>query len=178
MAGKPRLLLLDAGAVFAAMRAEAWDALVDAYEIVVPATVVRVEAVFYTSREGRRVAIDLRDEAVAGRISEVEMTAAEIDRVRLRFTPDFRERLDPGELEAIAYLLANPEGDIRFVSGDGPAIQAAVMLDDDRRVLALAEALALCGYSKKLPHQYSHEFVQRHAKEGAMRRIQGRGLTS
>lgn len=177
MGRKPRLLLLDAGAVFAAMRLDVWDALVDAYEIVVPATVVRVEAVFYTDREGRRVEIDLRQKVGMKRITEIEMTVDEIDDVRVRFTPEFRERLDPGELEALAYLLAQPELDIRFVSGDGPAIQAAVMLDDDRRVIALAEALDLCGYTKNLPHQFTREFLERHASEGALRRIQDRGLT-
>jgi hypothetical protein len=178
MGRKPRLLLLDAGAVFAAMRLDVWDALVDAYEIVVPSTVVRVEAVFYRDREGRRVEIDLREEVGTKRITEIEMTADEIDDVRLRFTPEFRERLDPGELEALAYLVAQPELDIRFVSGDGPAIQAAVMLDDDRRIIALAEALDLCGYTKNLPLQFTREFLERHASEGALRRIQGRGLTS
>jgi hypothetical protein len=58
MSRKPRLLLLDAGAVFAALRFDAWEALVSAYEVVVPSVVVRVEAIFYLSREDERIEID------------------------------------------------------------------------------------------------------------------------
>jgi hypothetical protein len=70
---RPRLLLLDANAVFAAFRYGAWEKLCVAYEVVVPATVVRVEAMFYDSREtGRRVYLDLPALVQAGTISEYE----------------------------------------------------------------------------------------------------------
>jgi len=176
MSRKPRLLLLDAGAVFAALRFDAWEALVSAYEVVVPSVVVRVEAIFYLSRKDERIEIDLPAEVEKGRIREVVMSAAEIDAVYRRFTADFRERLDDGELEALAYLLRNPEEDMRFVSGDGPAIQAVAMLDPDCRVISLAEVLDRCGYTKPLPHQFSRDFVKHRVREGSVRRIQGRGL--
>jgi len=105
------------------------------------------------------------------------MSAAEIDALRKRFTPDFRERLDDGELEALAYLLKNPDESMRFVTADGPAIQAVAMLDRDCRVMSLAEVMDRCGYTKPLPHQFSRDFVKRHVGEGSVRRIQGRGLT-
>jgi hypothetical protein len=176
MSGKPRLLLLDAGAVFAALRFDAWEALVSAYEVVVPSVVVRVEAIFYVTREDQRIEIDLPAEVEQDRIREVVMSAAEIDAVRKRFTPDFRERLDDGELETLAYMLDNPDEDVRFVTGDGPAIQAVAMLDPDCRVISLAEVLDRCGYTKPLPDQFSRDFVKRHVGEGSLRRIQGRGL--
>lgn len=160
------------------MHHEAWDALIAAYEIVVPATVVRVEAHFYVDQHGHRIEIDLPAEAARGRIREVEMTASEINAVKKRFTADFRDRLDDGELEAIAYLLAVPDEDVRFVSADGPAIQAVAMVDDDVRVISLAEALDHCGHTKPLRHQFSREFVDEHRREGATRRIQRRGLAS
>lgn len=176
MSSKPRLLLLDAGAVFAALRHDCWDALVGCYEVVIGAVVVRVEAIFYTNRDGERIEIDLPTEVAQGRVREIEMTAAQLDKVRKRFTSDFRERIDDGELEAIAYLLENPREDIRFVSGDGPAIQAVAMVDDDRRAISLAEALEYCGQTKNLPHELSRDFARRHLEEGSVRRIQGRGL--
>lgn len=177
MGQKPRLLLLDAGAVFASLRFKAWDAILEAYEVVVPSVVVRVEAQFYVDQEGERIEIDLRDDVAGGRIREVEMSAGEIDALKRMFTPDFRDRLDDGELEGLAYLIANPGEDIRFVSGDGPAIEAVAMLDEDARVISLGEALDLCGRSKSLPHQFSREFVKRHVSEGMIRRIQGTGLS-
>jgi hypothetical protein len=176
MSRKPRLLLLDAGAVFAALRYECWDALLDCYEVVVGAVVVRVEAIFYTSQDGERIEIDLPAEVARGRVREVEMSAQQVETVRKMFTPDFRERMDDGELEAIAYLLENPQEDIRLVSGDGPAIQAVAMVDDDSRAISLAEALEFCGQTKNLPDQHSRDFTRRNLAEGSMRRIQGRGL--
>lgn len=176
MRTRPRLLLLDAGAVFAALRFEAWGALVEAYEVVIPSIVVRVEAIFYVNKGGERIEIDLPREVAAGRIVEVAMAVADIEAVARRFTPDFRERVDAGELEALAYLVDDPSEDLRFVSGDGPAIQAAAMVDPDARVISLEEALAMCGQSKHLEHQFTAEFAQRHLEEGKIRRIQRRGL--
>lgn len=176
MSGKPRLLLLDAGAVFAALRFDAWNALASAYEVIVPSIVVRVEAIFYVDRTGDRVEIDLPAEVENSRIREVVMSASEIGAVRKRFTPEFRERLHAGELEALAYLLDNPDPGLKFVSGDGPAIQAAAMLDPDCRVISLAEVLDRSGCTKPLPYQFSRQFVDRHVGEASIRRIQGRGL--
>jgi len=178
MARTPRRLLLDAGAVFAAFRFEAWDALVSAYQVIVPSVVMRVEAIFYRNRQGQRVELDLPSEVAAGRIREIEMTSSHVENARARFTPDFRERLHDGEFEALAYLITNPDEDIRFVSGDGPAIQAVAMLDSDCRVIALVEALDECGWRKPLPKQFSRDFLKRHVREGHVRRIQGRGLST
>ena len=94
MARRPRLLLLDANAVFAAFRHEAWDGLCAAYELVVPNTVVRREAIFYVSREtNKRVELDLVGEARDGRIVEVTVPAAEITALRSRFDPSFAGRI-------------------------------------------------------------------------------------
>jgi hypothetical protein len=71
------------------------------------------------------------------------MSAQQVETVRKMFTPDFRERMDDGELEAIAYLLENPQEDIRLVSGDGPAIQAVAMVDDDSRAITRRSARIL-----------------------------------
>ncbi len=176
MSRKPRLLLLDAGAIFAAMHHQAWDALVEAYEVLVPATIVRVEAIFFIDRGGQRHEMDLGEEVASGRIGEVEVDAGEIADVAAQFSVDFRERLDAGELEALAYLMANEAMDLRFVSADGPAIQAVAMLDPDMRVCSLEEALDACGWSKPLDRRFSREFVKENLQKGSIRKIQGRGL--
>lgn len=177
MARKPRLLLIDAGAVFAALRYDAWEPLLAAYHVLVPSTIVRVEAIFFVDREGRRIAIDLPAQVEAGRIEEVEVSAADVAAMKRRFTPEFRERLDEGELEAIAYLVSREEDDLRFVTADGPAIQATVMVDPDSRVISLEAVLELCGFARPLPLRFSREFVKKHSEEGAVRRIQRRGMT-
>jgi len=176
LAKRPRLLLLDANAVFAAFGYGAWEAFCAAYEVVVPATVVRTEAIFYVSREtGRRVALDLAAEAAAGRIIELSAAAAEVAAVLSRFDASFRNRLDDGEAEAIA-LLASREDDMRFVSADASAIEAVAMLGMAERALCLADALRLCGLERRLPRQHGPEFLRQHIQEGLRRFVTHEGL--
>ncbi|HVR73414.1 MAG TPA: hypothetical protein VMT52_03745 [Planctomycetota bacterium] len=42
-------------------------------------------------------------------------------------------------------------------------------------MIALSEALELCGYTKPLAHQFREEFTSRHAEEGKLRRIRRAG---
>lgn len=176
MTRKPRLLLLDAGAVIMAMQFHAWDALVSAYEVVVP-TVVIDEAHFYPDLDsGERMPIDLRAEVQAGRIHEATASIVKVRALLARFTPGFRERIHPGEAEALAYLEARSAEDICFVSGDGPAIQAVAMLDLRERAISLFEALQACGHSKPLPAMHRPEFVREHLDKGSENRIYRRGL--
>lgn len=174
---KPRHLLLDANAVFAAFRHGAWDALRASYELVVPSIVVRTEALFYDSREtGRRVYLDLPALAAAGEIVEYEAGAGEIHAALARFRPPFRQRIDPGEAEAIAYLLAHEDPGLRFVTADGSAIQAAAMLGLAEAVMCLADALRLCGHERALPRQHRPEFIREHLAVGHQRFVTREGL--
>jgi hypothetical protein len=177
LAKRPRLLLLDANAVFAAFRYGAWEGLCAAYEIVVPATVVRHEALFYVSREtGRRMELDLVADAREGRIAEVTVTPEEIARLRLRFDVSFRMRLDAGEAEALAYLAKREDDDLRFVSSDASALEAVAMLGMAERAICLAEALQLCGLGRTLPRQHGPDFFREHISAGLQRFVTGEGL--
>lgn len=177
MKSRPRLLLLDANAIFAAFRYGAWEKLCAAYEVVVPATVVRVEAMFYDSREtGRRVYLDLPALVEAGTITEYEADAADLASTLARFRPPFRQRVDPGEAEAITYLLTHLDTDTVFVTSDGSALEAVAMLGLAERALCLAEALRLCGVGRPLPRQHGLEFCREHLSIGAQRFVTGEGL--
>jgi hypothetical protein len=78
MARRPKLLLLDAGAVFGALEHDAWDVLTDCYKVVVP-TIVLEEVQFYVSREtGRRVDVDPGEWVSARRIERYEASAADL----------------------------------------------------------------------------------------------------
>lgn len=124
MGKKPRLLLLDANAVFAAYRFGVWEGLCSAYDIVLPSTIVRVEALFYVSRDsGARISLDLPDLVANGTISEVAVDPTEVAALRSRFDHELRERIDRGEAEAIAYVLAHSDEDLRFVTSDGSALE-------------------------------------------------------
>ena len=177
MAKRPRLLLLDANAVFAAFRYGAWDKLCAAYEVVVPSTVIRVEAMFYDSREtGRRIYLDLPALVKSGTITEYVAEAAVLASTLARFRPPFRQRIDPGEAEAIAYLLAHPDEDLAFVTSDASALEAVAMLGMAERAMCLAEALRLCGLERALPRQHGMEFFREHVQVGLQRFVTREGL--
>jgi hypothetical protein len=174
---RPRLLLLDANAVFAAFRHGAWEGLCAKYEVVLPSTVVRVEGMFYESREtGRRIYLDLPALVDDGTVTEYAASATEIADALAQFRPSFRQRLDPGEAEALCYLRAHADEDFRFVTSDGSAIEAVAMLGLSENAMCLAEALQLCGLGRPLPRQHGLDFFREHISAGLQRFVTGEGL--
>jgi len=177
MPGKPRLLLLDANAVFAAYEVGAWEVLCSAYQVVVPSVVVRQEAQFYIDPATRlRQEIDLPAERDAGKLDEFEGTAAQLAAVLTRFTQSFRAGLDAGEIEALAYLLHEDTTDLVFVTADATAVIAVAMLGLSEHAMCLADVLDRCGYRKRLPYRHGPEFFKRYLEEGRQRFVTGDGL--
>lgn len=176
MPPRPRLLLLDAVAVIAAYRCGGWVAVCDAYDVIVPATVIHAEAEFYLDREGNRVWIDLRQELAAGRIREYAATESEMAATVAILHPDLRSRIDPGEREALTYLRTQPVDDLVFVTADGLAIEAAVALDHGERVWPLATVLDRIGHRKPLEYEHTEEYVARKRRDGGQRIALGRAL--
>lgn len=173
----PPALVLDAGAIFCAKRHDGWTSLLESYELVVPATVVRREARFYREKGSeRRVEIDLTEAVEEGRITEYTASAAEVAGLREQFDRSFRARLDPGEVEALVHLDDDSTTEACLVTGDGPAVEAAAMLGFSEQVVSLETALRDCGITKALPREHSENFVTDRLEEGRTRRIQGRGL--
>src|SRR4051812_45897226 len=102
---RPRLLLLDAGALFGAFEQAAWDPLSSAYKLVVPSTVVRREAEFYILAETQeRHELDLPSLVAAGSVTEFTATPADLAAALGRFREPFLSLIDAGEAEALAYL--------------------------------------------------------------------------
>ena len=177
MAKRPRLLLLDANAVFAAFRHGAWEGLCASYEIVLPSTVVRVEGMFYESREtGRRVYLDLPALVADGTVTEYAADASDVAATLARYSAPFRRRVDAGEAEAISYLLTHPDEDLRFVSADGSALEAVAMLGLQEKAMCLAEALDRCGHGRRLPREHGMEFFREHISVGLQRFVTREGL--
>lgn len=177
MSARPRLLLLDACAIFEAFACGGWKALCARYELVVPSIVVRREAIFYFDADGRRISLDLPALVIAGVITEYAATAAELADTSALFHPEFRPRLQDGELEALTYLrIHQPGPDTAFVTADGPAIEAVVLLGMSDRVISLASAFRSIGATKKLDSEFTDDFVKRKIREGGQRLATGRGL--
>jgi hypothetical protein len=177
MAKKPKLLLLDANAVFAAFKHGAWDGLCKAYEVVLPSTVVHVEGMFYDPPNGgRRVYLDLPALVEAGTVTEYTAVAGEIAAMRARFKAPMREKIDDGEAEAIVFLLEMPDEDVRFVTADKAALQAVAMLGLDERAMCLADALERCGLGRALPEEHGPAFFRKHIHIGLQRFVTREGL--
>jgi hypothetical protein len=173
MTAKPRLLLLDAGAVIAAFRCRGWDALCAGYEIVVPSIIV-AEAHFFPDREGRRQPIDLALLAASDTIREYEAPLDEFTRTAAMLHPELRSRVHAGEQEALTYLRTHPTDGVAFLSADGGAIEAAVALGVGDCAMSLETALQKVGQTKPLPEQHTEAFVRRKVQEGSIRMVQGR----
>ena len=174
MAGWTRLLLLDAGAVFAAWSMRRGTTLTRRYEVVIP-SIVLDEIQFYHSREtGHKVFVDPQDwvaenviRSYAARAVDVAETLTMINR---RDGPEIHD----GEAEALTYLRLEVDSladDIAFVCADGAAVQATALLDPSHTAKCLSEVLQAIGYSKPLPPRHRREFVERHLKQGFQRRM-------
>ncbi len=61
------------------------------------------------------------------------------------------------------------------VAHGGAALEAVAALGHSDLVLSFDAALKRIGITKKLPHQFSDEFVRDKVKLGEIRRTQGRG---
>ena len=173
MRQKPRLLLLDAGAVIGAFSCGGWDALCEAYHVVVPATVIG-EALYYMDASGCQQPIDLAPYIATDRIERYEASAFDLAVTISTLHPYIRDRIHPGELEALTYLRLQPDKTgIGFISTDGVAIQATHAFDAADCALSLDWVLRQCGITKKLEHMYYDAFVERHRRQGAILLLQG-----
>lgn len=175
MKSKPRLLLLDAGAVIAAFRCRGWSALCASYQIVVPSIIVQ-EAQFFRDEAGKRQPIDLAALVEANAITEYEAPLAEFAATGALLHPELRGRVHAGEQEALTYLRTQPTEGVAFLTADGGAIEAAVALGVGECAMSLEAALQRCGQTKRLPEPHTEAFVRRKLQEGSIRVVQGRSL--
>jgi hypothetical protein len=122
-------------------------------------------------------AISLPECVQEGSVVEWEASAAQIFDVTANFDRLFQQAIDPGELEALACLLARPQEGIGFCSSDGPAIRALAMLDMADRGLSFEVVLKLSGFAKPLPRHFTERFFQEQLRLGSLMRITGQGLS-
>ncbi len=165
MAAKPRLVLLDAGAVIHAHRCNGWALLCARYEVVVP-SIVAGEAAFFKDSDGQRVPIDLEPDFVNGHIQRYEATVSDTAQTMSALPKELRGRVHDGELEALTYLRVNGTKDLAFLSGDGGAIEATVVLGISDVAMSLQRALQLCGVTKALPREHTEEFIAEAKRRG------------
>jgi hypothetical protein len=171
MAAKPLLVLLDAGAIIHAHRVGAWLHLCASYRIVVPAVVAN-EAAFFIDDQGKRVPIDLNADFASGKVTRYVADASDFAATAATLPKQLRGRIDDGELEALTYLRNVGGKDTAFVSADGAAIEATVLIGVSEVAMSLELVLQKCGLTKLLPYEHTEAFVREAKRRGGVTLVQ------
>ena len=169
-------VLLDANIIIEAHACGAWASLLERVILIVPSTVL-AEATHYVEREtGMRTEIHLDRTTQQGQIREVSATAEQLATLLDRFDPVFSQRMDPGEAEALALLLAGELSDCFFCSSDGPAIRALNLLSMPERGISLEMLLRKVGLERRLARPFDERFFREMQARGAQEFVRGEGL--
>lgn len=176
---RPRCVLLDAGPVIFLHARGVWEQFCRVFDVVIPEIVADNEAIFHSRDEltGGSEPILIREEERAGRVSVVAATSAELATTIGLYSDDFAEALHEGEIEGIALMTQRDQLDeCVFCTGDGAAIQAAVMVGLNERCLSLEALLESSGLRQDMPKALSRTFFDFNHQEGAKNRVSGFGL--
>lgn len=179
MARRPTLVVLDAGAVFGALEHGAWEALTKWYDVVLPQIVMN-EIQFYVSRETqRKVYVDPQEWVNEGKVQAFQATVVDLAGTISQINAPGGPEIHEGEAEALTYLRLEVDSestDVAFVSADGAAIQATVLLDLSHTAKCLAEVLQVIGFSKPLAPRHQRKFVDEQLQKGFERKIRRQEL--
>jgi len=172
-----KYILFDANIIIELYRLGIWEALISRVEVIVPATVARDEALFYSAAEGGIPSpINLPELINAGKIKEAIATVEEMAALETVFDRVFIKGLDPGEAEAIALLHAGTIGDPKFCTADKAAIQALAMINRRDLGISMEQILKDCGLQKTIGSQFKDEFLKQWLDKGSQNLITGFGL--
>lgn len=165
-----KLLLLDADVIIDLHTLGLFDRIIKGYEIHVTKTVLS-EASYFKSG-GTKTKIDIHD-----RVTIVENVAVEHLQTVRNEAKEARLGIDPGELEAIAYLIQEKEG-LTFCTCDQAAIKLLAFMDIDERAVSIEKTIRATGYHKKTlyPRHWEKTFTEC-IQEGKMLRILFKKLT-
>ena len=114
---KFKVLLLDANVVIQLFKLGVWDEVVERCEIYLSRIVAEIEAHFFRADDGRRHDFDLGPYVREDKIKVFDIPVSELKNFTDRFDPIYFEKLDPGEVESIVYLLSQSEEHL-FCSAD------------------------------------------------------------
>ena len=168
---KSRLVILDANVIIRAFAGNFWTSLVSQYDISVNSFVLRNEVYYYTDEKGQKVNIDLESELANGKIKEITATTDQVENLIKQVNPNFLDRIDDGEQEALALLLAGDFDNFKYCTGDTRAIKALSSLGLGTMGVSLEELLTAIGQKRKLPDpSYSKDAFERKKAEGFQER--------
>jgi hypothetical protein len=155
MSGKPKLFLLDAGPVIGLHELGLWRELLSRADVLVPSVVAKKEVIFWDDGQGVGRPID-----VLG-----------------LFDPVMRERIDPGEAEAITLLYSWEGNRPELCTADGAAVRTACLLGLADSIVSLEAILKRLGLGqRRLASRYTEKKMRRWIADGREMRMRGEGL--
>jgi len=164
---RPKLLLFDTGCIFEVVRLGLWEHLRNQYRVVVPSTVVHIEACFVVMPDRSRKPLDLQKEVAAGLIEEYTADPTGLAATLSCWPDSIRNRADPGEVEALTYLRTLGTEGVAFLTADGPAIQAAVAMECGDAATSLDWLLNTSGCKRNgLDRKFTDQFITEHRQRG------------
>ncbi len=164
---KSRLVILDANVIIRAFSGGFWESLVARYDVHVTSIVLNSEVYYFEDAQGRRNEIDLRAYVTSGRIKEIAANGSEVAALVDKVNPNFLDRIDDGEREALALLLTGKFDEFQYCTGDTRAIKALASLNLGALGVSLEELLTAIGQKNKLPDpSYSKAAFDRKKAEG------------
>jgi predicted nucleic acid-binding protein len=170
--------LLDANIIIEIYTHKCRELLQSRVTLVIP-SIVRTEARLIVDEEtNTRRQIVLDDALLKGSIKEVAATTGQMQALYARFDRVFVERMQAGEAEALALLLASALPDHLLGTADGPAIRALSMLDMRDSGISLEKLLntASIALPRPLRRRFTEAFFREQAERGSTDRITGTGL--
>lgn len=173
---KLNLLILDAGIIIKLFELGLWDQICDSCDIHLSRIVALDEALFHSSDDGNPHGqpIVLQSYVDAGRVTLFEATPSTIRKFRNNFDANYREELDPGEAESLAYLFES-SAPYRVSSSDAIVFKVLGNTMRTEQGISLEEILSETGYTKDLPWQYRKAFRDKYSTDGGTDMLQGRG---
>ncbi|MGK5086331.1 type II toxin-antitoxin system VapC family toxin [Bdellovibrionota bacterium FG-2] len=164
---KSRLVILDANVIIKAFSGNFWKTLITQYDVYITSIVLHAEVYYYMDKNGQKISIDLTAGINSGKIIELTATPNEIATLVNKVNPNFMDRIDDGEQEALALLLTGRFEDFRYCTGDTRAIKALASLNLGPLGISLEEVLDAIGQKGKLPDpSYSKVAFDKKKAEG------------
>ena len=105
---KLKLLILDASVVIFLHERGIWSQLITRCEVLLPRTVVD-EAAFFADENGDRHEIDIHDDISRRGLVVFDVSLTDLRHFQRQFDSRYISQIDPGELEALAYLCASTQ---------------------------------------------------------------------
>jgi len=149
---RSQLLVTDTCVVIEAHRHGVWQALLDQCHVVLPATVV--DEAIQVARQFDEFRLRLEEEIEAGLVQSPSLDASSLQAVLAR-CPGFPGKIDPGELECLAFVLDNPDQSAVVCSSDAVVFRYLGWLQMSESAVSLEEVLDALGLSRPLPKRLS-----------------------